>query len=60
MVDYQAVKAHFENGNPFYYIFYPKSQTPIKAMIRHLPQNAPAEGMSDWLVHLGFSVVSVK
>jgi hypothetical protein len=30
MVDYQAVKAHFENTKLSYYTFYPKSQKPVK------------------------------
>jgi hypothetical protein len=32
----------------------------MKAVIRHLPHNTPAEDISDGLVSLGFDVISVK
>jgi hypothetical protein len=32
----------------------------MKAVIRQLPHNAPAEDMSDGLVSLGLDVISVK
>jgi hypothetical protein len=43
MVDFLAVKSHFEKNNLSYFTFYPKSEKPIKAAIHHLPQNTPAE-----------------
>jgi hypothetical protein len=43
-----------------YYSFFPKSENPIKPVMRHLPHNTPAEDISDVLVSLGFDVVSVK
>jgi hypothetical protein len=60
IADFQSVKTHFGSQNLSYYFFFPKSKTPIKAVIRHLPQNTPAENNSDELVNLGFDVVSVK
>jgi hypothetical protein len=39
---------------------FPKPKKSMKAVIRHLPQNTPAEGISDRLVSLGFDVISVK
>jgi hypothetical protein len=60
MADFQSVKSHFENKHLSYYTFYPKSEKPIKAVIRHLPHGTPAEDISDGLVSLGFDVVSVK
>jgi hypothetical protein len=32
----------------------------MKAVIRHMPHNTPAENISDRLVSLGFDVISVK
>jgi hypothetical protein len=60
MADFLAVKSHFEGNNLFFYTFIPKSEKPIKAVIRHLPLNNPAEYICDGLVSLGFDVVSVK
>jgi hypothetical protein len=42
-VEYLAVKAHFDSNNLSYFTFYPESMKPIKAVIRHLPPNTPAE-----------------
>jgi hypothetical protein len=55
----REVKYHFDSQNLSHYSF-PKSQKPIKVVIRHLPHNTPAEDISDGLVSLGFGVVSVK
>jgi hypothetical protein len=60
MVDFESVKSHFDSQNLSYYSFFPKSEKPIKAVIRHLPHNTLAEDTSDALVSLGFNVVSVK
>jgi hypothetical protein len=37
-----------------------ESQKPVKAVIRHLPINTPAQDISEGLENLGFDVVSVK
>jgi hypothetical protein len=60
MADFSDIHSHFESNNLPYFTFYPKSQKSIKAVIRHLPVSAPAEDISDWLVNLGFEVISVK
>jgi hypothetical protein len=60
IVDFQSVKSHFDTNNLSYYSFYPKSENPMKAVIRHLPQNIIAEDISDGLGSLGFDVISVK
>jgi hypothetical protein len=60
MVDYQSVKTYFQSNNVFYYTFYPKSEKPFKAVVRHLPSNTPADGIAKGLVDLGFDVFSVK
>jgi hypothetical protein len=60
MADFEAVKSHFTSNNLSFYSFSPKPQKPIKAVIRHLPPNTPAEDISDELVYRGFEVTSVK
>jgi hypothetical protein len=60
MADFQSCKSHFDANNLSYYSFYSKSEKSMKAVIRHLPQNTPAEAISDGLVSLGFDVISVK
>jgi hypothetical protein len=60
MVDFLAVKFHFEKNILAYFIFYAKSEKPIKAVIRHLPPNTPAEDICGGLVSLGFDVISLK
>jgi hypothetical protein len=60
MVDYQAVKHYFDNQSLPYFTFSPKSQKPIKAVIRHLPHNTPAEDIAEGLGDIGFDVISVK
>jgi hypothetical protein len=51
MADFLAVKSHFEGNNLSFYNFFPKSEKPIKAVIRHLPINTPAEDIFDGLVN---------
>jgi hypothetical protein len=58
MADFQSVKFHFDSQNISYYSFFPKAVKTIRAVIRHLPQNTPAEDISDGLTSLGFDVVS--
>jgi hypothetical protein len=60
MADFQSVKSHFDTNNLSYNSFYPKSENPMKTVIRHLPHNTPEEAISNGLVSLCFDVVSVK
>jgi hypothetical protein len=60
MADFQSVKSHFDSQKLSYFTFFAKSEKPIKAVIRHLPQNTRAADISDGLVSLGFDVISVK
>jgi hypothetical protein len=60
MADFQSIKSHFDANNLSYYLFSLKSEKPMKAVIRHLPLNTPAEDISDRLLSLGFDVISVK
>jgi hypothetical protein len=54
--DFSVIQLHFESNNLPYFTFYPKSQKRVKAVIRHLPDSACADG----LVNFGFDVISVK
>jgi hypothetical protein len=60
MADFHAIKSHFDAIKLSYYTFFPKSEKPIKAVIRRLPTNTPAEDICGGLMSLGFDVVSVK
>jgi hypothetical protein len=51
MADFQSVKYHFDANNLTYYTFCSKSEkNTMKAVIRHLAHNTPAEDISDGLV----------
>jgi hypothetical protein len=58
--DFSAIQHYLTSQNLHYFTFFPKSLKPIKAVIRHLPGNTPAEEIYEGLVELGFDVVSVK
>jgi hypothetical protein len=50
LMDFQAVKLHFQSNNLSFYSFFSKSEKPIKAVIRHLPPiNTPAEDIAEGL-----------
>jgi hypothetical protein len=58
--DFSAIKAYFTSKNLSFFTFFPKSQQPVKAVLRHLPSVTPAENISEALTELGFDAVSVK
>jgi hypothetical protein len=60
MMNFPAIKLHFDDQKIFYLTFYLKSQKPVKIVIRHLPYRIPVEDVSDRLIGLGFNVISVK
>jgi hypothetical protein len=60
MADFEAVKSHLSCNNLSYFSFFPKSQKPIKAVIRHLPPDTPAWDICEVLMNLGLDVLSVK
>jgi hypothetical protein len=60
LADFQSVKSYFDQRQLSYFSFFPKSEKPIKVVIRHLPINTPAEDISDGLVNLGFDVIRVN
>jgi hypothetical protein len=60
MADFLAIRSHFEGNSLSFYTFFPKSEKPIKAVVRHLSLDTPTENICDGLVSLGFDVVRVK
>jgi hypothetical protein len=60
VTDFSAIRKHLEENNLSYFTFFPKSEKPIKAVIRHLPANTPAQDISEALVDLGFDTINVK
>jgi hypothetical protein len=60
IVDYSAIRAHFDNQQYHYYTFHAKLEKPVKAVVRQLPINTPAEDIAISLQDLGFSIISVK
>jgi hypothetical protein len=60
IADCSTTRAHFDSNNLPNFTFYPKSQKPMKAVIRNLPYTTPAEDISDGLVNTGLDVISVK
>jgi hypothetical protein len=59
MTDYSAMKSYLEKKNLQYFIFSPNSEKPMKAVIRHLTPDTPAEKSSNSLEDLGFYVINV-
>jgi hypothetical protein len=60
MEDFSAIKKHLESTNLSYFTYFPKSEKPIKAVIRHLPSNTPDQDICDGLTVLGFDIIIVK
>jgi hypothetical protein len=60
MDDYTALKAHLESTERNYYTFHPKDEKPIKAVIRHLPIDTPAEDIANELVAMDYKVQNVR
>jgi hypothetical protein len=60
MADYSAMISHLEKNNLQYFTFSPYYEKPIKAVIRHLPPDTPAENISSSLEGLGYNVINVR
>jgi hypothetical protein len=60
MADYSFIKEYLSSQSLNYFTFYLKSLKPIRAVIRHLLGNTPAEDIYEELVELGFDIISVK
>jgi hypothetical protein len=60
MTDYKATQNFLtQKGLPFF-TFYSKGDKPVKAVIRHLPNNISSEDITLALQELGCEVISVK
>jgi hypothetical protein len=60
LTDFAAVKSYLESRNLPYFTFYTKSLKPIKAILRHLPKDTPAQDISDGLTDASFDIISVQ
>jgi hypothetical protein len=60
MADYSAIKSNIQKNNLQYFTFSPNSEKPIKAVIRHLPPDTPAEVIFNSLENLGFNIIDVR
>jgi hypothetical protein len=58
--DSSAIRKYLEGKNLSYFAFFHKSEKTIKAVIRHLPLNTPAQHISDGLMDVRFYIISVK
>jgi hypothetical protein len=56
---YTKWNLYHKKNNFHYFTFSANSGKPIKAVIRHLPPDTPAEDISDSLEDLGFDVINV-
>jgi hypothetical protein len=59
-VEYSAMKSILEKNNLRYFNFSRNSEKPIKAVIRHLPPDTPAEGISNSLDATGCNISNVR
>jgi hypothetical protein len=60
MEEYTSLKNHIQLNETHYYTFHPKADKPIKAVIRHLPGETPAEDIANELLALGYKVYNVR
>jgi hypothetical protein len=60
MADYFSIKQLFDHRQLSYFTFHPKCEKPIKAVIRHLASDTPAEDISQELTALGFNIISAR
>jgi hypothetical protein len=60
MDDYSVLKTHLDNNQTHYFTYHPKAEKPIKAVIRHLTGETPAEDIANELQALGYKVHNVR
>jgi len=60
MEDYSTLKNCLEQNQTHYYTFHPKAEKPTKAVICHLPGDAPTEDTANRLLALGYKVHNVR
>jgi hypothetical protein len=58
MADYSVTMCHFDVTNLHYYTIHPKSERPVKSVIRQRPGDTPKGGMSNETKGLDFSVIT--
>jgi hypothetical protein len=60
MTHYLVIKKHLEQKRVPHYTYHPKSEKPIKAVMRHLPGNTPAADIASELLAMDFTLISVR
>jgi hypothetical protein len=60
MVDYNAMQKFFAEKSLQFFTFYTKVDKLVKTVIRHLPGNTSAEGITVALQERDYDVISVK
>jgi hypothetical protein len=60
MADYSAMKYYLEKYNLHYFTLSPNSEKPMKLLIHHLPQDKPAEDISNSPEDLGCNVINMR
>jgi hypothetical protein len=60
MEDYLILRKHLDQNQTHYYTFHQKTEKPIKAVIRHLPGETPAEDITNKLLALGYKLHNVR
>jgi hypothetical protein len=60
MADYSAMKCYLKKNNLHYFTLSPNSEKPMKAVIRHLVPDTPAEDICNSLEDLGLNVINVR
>jgi hypothetical protein len=60
MTDYKAIQNLLSHKGLPRFIFYTKGEKPVKAVIRHMPNNTSSEDITVALQELGYEVFSVK
>lgn len=58
--DCSTLRNYLEQNETPYYMFHPKAEKPIKAVIRYLPGETPAEDIVNELLALGYKVHNVR
>jgi hypothetical protein len=60
MANYSAIRHYLDSKQLSYFTFFPKSEKPITAVIRHLLADTHTEDIPNALVDLGFDIINVK
>jgi hypothetical protein len=60
MADYSAIKSSPEKNDLHCFTFFPNSEKPTNAVIRHIPPATPAEDISNSPDEVGVNAINVR